>query len=296
MEEFRKDVWKLKPKEITIVSGKGGTGKTSLTAAMASFSPEKTVLCEADVDAPDLEILLRPERVSDHPFMGMQTAAVDTGMCIGCGKCENVCRFGAIEMSSGKAVIDKTFCEGCTACMLVCPSKCISMEDTRQGTWFFGQTDFGPMVHARLNPGGENSGMLVQIVRKEARLAAERTGARIILTDGPPGIACPAISAVTGADIALIVTEPTMSGRHDMLRMAGLCKRFGAKAAVILNKADLSNEGAIKIEEACRENGLPLLASIPFLLEVAHAVAQAKIPSEELKSYVGPVWEKLMKL
>lgn len=286
----------MKPKEITIVSGKGGTGKTSLTAALAFFAPENTVLCDADVDAPDLEILLRPERVSEHPFMGMQTAAVDADRCIGCGKCESVCRFEAIAMSFGKAKVDKIFCEGCTACMLVCPSKCISMEDTRQGTWFLGQTDLGPMVHARLNPGGENSGMLVQLVRREARITAERTGASIILTDGPPGIACPAISAVTGADVALIVTEPTMSGRHDMLRMAGLCKRFGTKAAVILNKSDLSDEGTMKIEGACRENGLPLLASIPFLLEVAHAVAQARIPSEELESYLGPVWEKLMKL
>lgn len=286
----------MKPKEITVVSGKGGTGKTCLTAALASFAPGKIVLCEADVDAPDLEILLHPEMVSEHPFMGIQTASVDVESCIGCGKCRNVCRFEAIEISSGKAVVDKTFCEGCTACTLVCPTKCISMEDTRQGTWFFGQTAFGPMLHARLKPGGENSGMLVQLVRKEARLTAGRTGADMVLTDGPPGIACPAISAVTGADVALIVTEPTMSGRHDMLRIAGLCKRFGTKAAVILNKADLSNEGAIKIEEACRENGLPLLASIPFLLGVAHAIAQARIPSEELKSYVEPVWEKLMKL
>lgn len=296
MGELRKDVRKLKPKEITIVSGKGGTGKTSLTAALASFAPGKAVLCEADVDAPDLEILLRPQLVSEHPFMGMQTAAVDVEACIGCGKCESVCRFGAIAVSSGKAHVDKTFCEGCAACTLVCPPKCISMEDTRQGTWFFGQTEFGPMVYARLNPGGENSGMLVQLVRNEARLTSERVGARIILTDGPPGIACPAISAVTGADIALIVTEPTMSGRHDMLRIAGLCERFGAKAAVILNKADLSREGAVEIEEACRENGLPLLTSIPFLLDVVHAIAEARIPSEELKSYIGPVWEKLMKL
>ena len=286
----------MKPKEITIVSGKGGTGKTSLTAALAFFAPEKTVLCEADVDAPDLEILLHPKSVSEHPFMGMQTAAVDVEKCIGCGKCESVCRFEAIEMSSGKAHVDKTFCEGCSACTLVCPQKCIFMEDTRQGTWFIGQTEFGPMVHARLNPGGENSGMLVQMVRKEALLTAERVGAGIVLTDGPPGIACPAISAVTGADIALIVTEPTMSGKHDMLRIAELCKRFGAKAAVILNKADLSREGAIKIEETCLENGLPLLTSIPFLLDVVHAIAEARIPSEELKNYIGPIWEKLMKL
>ncbi|MDO9509474.1 MAG: 4Fe-4S binding protein, partial [Thermovirgaceae bacterium] len=182
----------MKPREITVISGKGGTGKTSLAAALASVSPEKTVLCDADVDAPDLEILLHPRKISEHPFMGMQTALVDAGRCVGCGKCRNVCRFGAIGMHSGKAIIGTTFCEGCSACTLVCPQKCISIEETRQGTWFAGQTDFGPMVHARLDPGGENSGMLVQLVRREAHLAAEQTGARIILTDGPPGIACPA--------------------------------------------------------------------------------------------------------
>lgn len=286
----------MRSREITVISGKGGTGKTSLTAALASVSPEKTVLCDADVDAPDLEILLHPGSESEHPFMGMQTALVDAGRCIGCGKCADVCRFGSIGIISGKASVDRTFCEGCSACTIVCPLNCISMEDTRQGTWFTGQTDFGPMVHARLNPGGENSGMLVQLVRREARLAAERTGAKIILTDGPPGIACPAISAVTGADIALIVTEPTMSGKHDLLRIASLCKRFGTKAAVVLNKADLSEEGSKKTEEACRENGLPLLASIPFLFEVVHAVSQARIPSEELKNHTGPIWEKLSDL
>ncbi len=286
----------MKPKEITVVSGKGGTGKTSLTATLASFSPQKTVLCEADVDAPDLEILLNPTLEEEHPFMGMQTATVDGDRCIGCGRCVDVCRFGAIGMTSQKAVIDKTFCEGCSACALVCPQKCISMDDTRQGTWFRGQTDFGDMVHARLNPGGENSGMLVQLVRREAMKTSERTGAGIILTDGPPGIACPAISAVTGADIALVVTEPTMSGKHDMLRIAGLCGRLGKKVAVILNKADLSGEGAKKIEEACLENDLPLLTSIPFLIDVVHAVSQARIPSKELEDYVKPVWDFLMEM
>jgi len=286
----------LKIKEITVVSGKGGTGKTSLTAALAAFAPEKKVLCEADVDAPDLEILLHPRPEREYPFMGMQTAMVDAARCIGCGKCEDVCRFDAIRMASGKASVDKTFCEGCSACTIVCPQGCISMEDTRQGTWFFGRTDLGPMVHARLKPGGENSGMLVQLVRKEARLTAEREGAEFILTDGPPGIACPAISAVTGANIALVVTEPTMSGKHDLLRIAGLCERFGTKTAVVLNKADLSEEGSEKIEEACSENGLPLLASIPFLFEVVHAVSQARIPSKELENYLAPIWEKLKAL
>jgi len=283
----------MKTKEVTIVSGKGGTGKTSITAALAALSPLGIVLCDADVDAPDLEILLHPEPEGDFPFMGMQTAGVDTDRCTGCGKCEDVCRFGAIKVTGGKARVDKTFCEGCSACALVCPVKCIAMEDTRQGTWFRGMTEHGPMVHARLNPGGENSGMLVQLVRKVAKEVAEKSGAGMILTDGPPGIACPAISAITGADAALIVTEPTMSGRHDMLRIADLCRRFGTSAAVVLNKADLSSEGSREIEEACRENGLPLLASIPFILDVVHAVSQARIPSKELATHLEPIWRYL---
>ncbi len=283
----------MKVKEITVVSGKGGTGKTSLTAALAALAPGKLVLCDADVDAPDLEILLHPDPRGEFPFMGMQTAGVDRDRCIGCGKCKEVCRFDAVVMADGRALIDKTFCEGCSACTLVCPAACIAMEDTRQGTWYVGETARGPMVHARLNPGGENSGMLVQLVREEARNIAGDKGMETILTDGPPGIACPAISAVTGADMALIVTEPTLSGKHDMLRIADLCRRFGTAAAVVLNKADLSSAGSKEIEEACRDNGLPLLASIPFILDVVHAVSQARIPSDELKDHLGTIWSRL---
>ena len=185
----------MKIREITVVSGKGGTGKTSITAALAASAPGGLALCDADVDAPDLEILLHPEPREEHAFIGMDTAGVDSQRCIGCGRCRDVCRFDAIRMEGGKARVDKTFCEGCAACTLVCPVGSIAMEETRQGTWYVGETGFGPMVHARLNPGGENSGMLVQLVRKEARRIAESRGLGTILTDGPPGIACPAISA-----------------------------------------------------------------------------------------------------
>jgi len=283
----------MKIREITVVSGKGGTGKTSITAALAASGPEGLALCDADVDAPDLEILLHPEPREEHAFIGMDTAGVDSQRCIGCGKCRDVCRFDTIRMEGGKARVDKTFCEGCAACTLVCPAGCIAMEETRQGTWFIGETGFGPMVHAKLNPGGENSGMLVQLVRKEARRIAESRGLETILTDGPPGIACPAISAVTGADTALIITEPTISGEHDLLRVAELCRRFGTKAAVVLNKADLSAQGTERIKEACRKEGLPLLASIPFIPGVVHAVSQARIPLAELEEFLGPTWDRL---
>jgi len=283
----------MKIREITVVSGKGGTGKTSITAALAASAPGGLALCDADVDAPDLEILLHPEPREEHAFIGMDTAGVDSQRCIGCGRCRDVCRFDAIRMEGGKARVDKTFCEGCAACTLVCPVGCIAMEETRQGTWFVGETGCGPMVHARLNPGGENSGMLVQLVRKEARRVAESRGLGTILTDGPPGIACPAISAVTGADTALIITEPTISGEHDLLRVAELCRRFGTKAAVVLNKADLSAQGAERIKEACRKEGLPLLASIPFIPGVVHAVSQARIPLAELEEFLGPTWDRL---
>lgn len=283
----------MKPREIVVISGKGGTGKTTLTASLAATSPRLAVFCDADVDAPDLEILLRPESTGTYTFWGMQTAKIHESCCIGCGACVEACRFRAIDMEQGKAHVETTFCEGCAACKLVCPNDCVEMVDTKQGKWFTGETAWGPLFHARLNPGGENSGKLITILREETRKAAESLGRDLILVDGPPGIACPAISALSGADMALVVTEPTLSGQHDLKRIAGICDKFEVPVVVALNKTDLSTSGAEKIRETCRDNGWRLAAEIPFMRPVVDRIAAAEIPTREMDEAVQSLWEVL---
>lgn len=205
----------MRPKEIVVTSGKGGTGKTTLTSALAA-SLGKVALCDADVDAPDLYILLNPSIKTDYAFWGMDTAQVDPSKCIGCNRCIESCRFNSISMINGKAVVDTHFCEGCATCAYVCPTSAISMVPTRQGTYYESTTDFGPMWHAQLFPGGENSGKLVQILREKAKETASKEGIPYIITDGPPGVACPAISSITGCNFTITVTEPSMSALSDL--------------------------------------------------------------------------------
>lgn len=268
----------MRPREIVVMSGKGGTGKTTLASVLARALSGNCVLCDADVDVPDLWILLAPRVQVEEEFIGGDKAALHRPPCDDCGLCVPVCRFGALSMESGKVTLDWSRCEGCGACTLVCPREAFSLSPAVQGRIYGSETDFGFFWHARLVPGGENSGRLVQILRDRTKKTAVEQGKPWILVDGPPGIACPAISAMTGCSVALAVTEPSRSGLHDLKRLGELAARFRVPMAVILNRSDLSEEGSETIRAACREKGWPLLAEIPFLPGVVEDLARARIP------------------
>lgn len=283
-------------KEIVIVSGKGGTGKTSVTAALASLaSQEGVVLCDADVDAPDLWLLIPPKEQEKIPFMGMDGAEVNEEVCIGCGKCRDFCRFDAVAMVDGKARIRQGKCEGCAGCTMVCPVQAISMVPRRQGSWYKAETGKGKLVYARLYPGGENSGMLVTTVKKAAEETAKREGHPFVLVDGPPGIACPAIAALTGASLAVAVTEPTESGIHDLLRLHQIATKLDVPTAVVLNKWDVTSL-APRVREVCLETGIPILGEIPFSKKIPEAVASAEVPLEPMTPAIQKIWSGITEL
>lgn len=268
-------------REVVILSGKGGTGKTTVASSLAKlFAP--AIIADADVDAADMFIMLEPEQQESTPFFGLGAAKIDQEICSRCGACLPVCRFDAIVQeprSAATGVLNRggTYrvvehhCEGCTLCSLICPAGAISMTPRQVGQWFRSETAFGPMVHARLRPGAENSGKLVTAVRAEAARLAEETGEPLIVTDGPPGIGCPVTAAITGADLAVLVTEPTLSGVHDLARVADLAVHFGVAAAVVVNKADLDRQRRAQIESVAAERGLPVIGEIPFSREVMEA-------------------------
>ena len=282
-------------REIVIISGKGGTGKTTLTAALAASAGEKAVIADADVDAPNLALLLKPGDGARIPFTGMAIADVNRETCTGCGLCEASCRYNTIHVKDGKAKVDEAFCEGCRVCLHVCPEKCISLKSFERGRILRGDTDFGPLWHGRLYPGGENSGLMVARIRQEARKEAQESGARLIITDGPPGIGCPVTSSVTGASFALLVTEPSMSALSDLRRAAELCRILGAPFGVAVNRWTLSEELTGAIKDTCREEGWPLMALIPFDEKIALAVGAGKIPSEEMKDELSKLWSEIYK-
>ncbi len=204
--------------ELVVLSGKGGTGKTSIVGSFAALAKHK-VLVDCDVGAADLHLLLQPIMREKHEFWSGQTAFIDKQMCTECGLCQDLCRFVAIENFK----VDLVSCEGCGFCYHICPEEAVIMQENLSGSWFISDTSFGPLVHARLGIAQENSGKLVALVRKQARQIAEREGAGYIISDGPPGIGCPVISSLSGANLALLVTEPTLSGIHDLERVLGIC-------------------------------------------------------------------------
>ena len=247
-------------KELIIISGKGGTGKTSLAAAFASLAGNK-VLCDADVDAADLHLILDPEVKRQADFQSGFTADIDREKCSECGLCRDLCRWNAIN---DKFDVNPIECEGCGVCVYFCPEQAINFPENTCGQWFISDTRFGPMVHARLGIAEENSGKLVTLVRQEARKLGEEKNLDLILTDGPPGVGCPVIASIGGASAVLIVAEPTVSGIHDMQRVVQLANHFKVPAMVCVNKFDLNPELTRNIENFARDEGLSCLGKIPF--------------------------------
>lgn len=266
-------------REIVVVSGKGGTGKTSILAAFAHLAASK-VVCDLDVDAPDLHILLDPEPVRRKDFFSGHEARIDPAACESCGICASVCRFNAISPKDGKFVIDPVRCEGCKVCVVWCPEGAVKFPERRCGEWYRSETRFGPMIHARLSPGAENSGRLVTLLRREARALAEQNDLDLILCDGSPGIGCPVISSLGGANLAVAVTEPTPSGIHDLVRVAELCGHFRVPVAVIVNKHDLNPERTAAIESLCRDKGYILAGKLPFDPAMTKAMLKRKAITE----------------
>lgn len=246
-------------KEIVVLSGKGGTGKTTIVASFAALAKNK-VLCDCDVDAADLHLLLKPKAKETHEFRSGQTAVINEKLCTRCGLCEEVCRFEAIK----ELKVDPTACEGCSFCANVCPEDAITMEENLAGHWFVSDTKYGPLVHARLGIAQENSGKLVTVVRQNARSIVQKEGFEYIITDGPPGIGCPVISSLSGANLALLVTEPTLSGIHDLERVIGVCRHFGVPPLICINKYDLNEDNTSRLERYCLEQGIEVAAKLPF--------------------------------
>ena len=256
-------------KELVVLSGKGGTGKTSIVGSFAAVAQSK-VLADCDVDAADLHLLLQPVIQQKHEFWSGQVAFIDEAKCTQCGLCQDVCRFEAINDFK----VDPVSCEGCGFCWHICPDEAITMKENLSGRWFISDTKYGPLAHARLGTAQENSGKLVALVRQQAKLIAERQGLDYIISDGPPGIGCPVISSLSGANLALLVTEPTLSGIHDLERVIGVCHHFGVPAVVCINKYDINEDNTNQIESDCLNQGVAVVAKIPFDNVVTEALVR----------------------
>lgn len=281
-------------KELIIISGKGGTGKTSLIGAFASLASEK-VLCDADVDAADLYLILEPDIKEREDFQEGHKAVINKDKCTECGLCRELCRFNAI---STDFVVDRLECEGCGVCVHFCPEDAIDFPLQTCGELFVSETRCGPMVHARLGIAEDNSGKLVTLTRERAKEVAKKTGMNLILTDGPPGLACPVIASITGASGVLIVTEPTLSGHHDMDRVVELTRHFNIPAYICINKFDINPQMTKTIEQYSNDNGLPLIGKIPFDPFFTKAMVEKKTIIEydsnsDAAQAVREVWENV---
>ncbi len=279
-------------KEVLILSGKGGTGKTSIVGSFAAIAQNK-VMADCDVDAADLHLLLNPSVKEENEFRSGQVAVIDEEKCIQCDLCQKICRFDAIHDYS----VDPISCEGCGFCSRICPVEAITMNECMAGHWFISDTKHGPLVNARLGIAQENSGKLVALVRQQAKELAEKNGLDYVISDGPPGIGCPVISSLSGVSLALIVTEPTLSGIHDMERVLDVCKHFGIPAMVCINKYDLNDRNTTAIKDYCRENGVDVAAMIPFDNAVTEAMVKGVSIVEDSDGKVAReikgLWQKI---
>jgi MinD superfamily P-loop ATPase len=279
-------------KQLTVLSGKGGTGKTIITASFAALV-RNAVVADCDVDAPDLHMLLHPKIVKTQEFKGSKLAIIDETKCIKCDQCREKCKFNAITEN---LQIDPVSCEGCGVCCFVCPVNAITLTERVSGHAYISETKYGFMAHALLNPGESNSGKLVTLVRQNAKMLAEKEHAEFVIIDGSPGIGCPVIASVTGVDAGLIVTEPTMSGIHDLERVLSLLGHFNVRPLVCINMHDINKDNTARIENFCRKNGIDVVGKIPFCQIVTEAMVCGKTvveysPRSEVSKEIKNVWD-----
>ncbi len=285
-------------KEIVVISGKGGTGKTSITASFALIAGNGIVVADCDVDAADMHLLMDPDFADATDFTSGELAVIDQDRCSRCGKCARICRFNAIDMVDGRYGIDPASCEGCAYCSRVCPESAITMEPRHAGKLYISTTKAdGPMVHAALATNAENSGRLVAHVKNEAKRIAGESGREIVLVDGSPGIGCPVVSSLSGADYIVIVTEPTVSGFHDLKRINELRNMFHISAGCIINKSDLNREIAEKISRYLKQENIGLIGTIPydenFTKAMIHGKAIVEYEGSEAAQWLADYWRDI---
>jgi len=278
-------------KQVTVISGKGGTGKTTIAAMLYVLSD--SVIADCDVDAPNLHILLNPIVIEKIDFYGMKKAVI-TDSCTKCGLCYELCRFDAI--SNDNYMIDKSRCEGCALCYNACPENAIEMVENKAGNLFVSKTDYGYFVHALLNPGEENSGKLVSEVRTKAKEIAEKE-AEYLIIDGAPGIGCPVIASLGGVDAAIIVAEPTMSGLSDMARVIRLCEHFRIQTFAVVNKYNLNEKITLKVENYCKDNNIEILGKIPYDESIAEQISSIKFPFKgNAADCIARIWNRITEI
>jgi len=285
-----------KPTEIVVISGKGGTGKTSITASLAVLAQNK-IMADCDVDAADLHLILSPEIISAYDFEGSAEAIIHQNKCTHCGVCIDYCEFDAISEKDNSFIVNSLKCEGCNVCAHFCPSEAIEMKTKIAGQWYVSSTEKGPMVHAALGTAEDNSGKLVSKVREISREVAKEKDIDLIIIDGPPGIGCAVIASIAGSQLVVIVTEPTVSGLHDLKRVVELIKHFHIKAIVCINKSDLNLNMVAQIEEYCSENEIKIAAQIPYDIDFTKAQIEAKSLVEYSKGIASQkiydLWNKI---
>ena len=286
-------------KQLTIISGKGGTGKTTIAAAFASLA-DNAVIADCDVDAADMHLILAPKITETIDFYGLKEASIDSSLCIQCGLCRENCRFDAI---TDDIRIDSLECEGCGVCAHVCPEGAITMVERKAGDAYLSETRFGPMAHAKLSVGEEASGKLVAFVRENARKLADRYDKDMIIIDGPPGTGCSVIASITGVDMVAVITEPSVSGIHDLERVLGVASHFNIPAVVCINRYDINEENTRIIEDYCRENGIDVVGKLPFSRIPTKAMIQEITVieyldnelSNEFSEKLNEIWENIMR-